>query len=177
MRGQTIIRYRENCRTTHLIRSSELQGLRGPHGPGYGRYFGMKVGVFREAACRPFASGGSSTAFCLTGKFAASAAAPYSVFGYKGAVATIFTSTTLSARLRSLKRQSAPVRSLHLGGGREQRSMLEAIAKSKGKKLSGKTQLEIRRRKPQWRHICLQSQILAKFRSHYPNWSHHHQPR
>src|ERR1700692_1577745 len=138
----------------------------------YGRYFGLNVGVFRGGCLTgPSHSGVELHGFLsylvkaiVTGK-------KYSIFGYKGKqVRDNIHSHDVVRAIEEFAANPRPGEVYNLGGGRENSvSMLEAIAKIE--QISGK--------KLQWKyvdqnrigdHICYISN-LAKFRSHYPNWS------
>lgn len=137
----------------------------------YGRYYGLRVGVFR---------GG-----CLTGEHhsgvqlhgflsylvkVAKAGELYTIFGYKGKqVRDQIHSSDVVAAFLEFAANPRPGEVYNLGGGRENSaSILECMARIEA--LTG--------RKVNWRydgtarkgdHICYVSN-LAKFRSHYPNW-------
>jgi CDP-paratose 2-epimerase len=137
----------------------------------YGRYFGMKVGVFR---------GG-----CLTGEHhsgvqlhgflsflvkVAKAGETYTIFGYKGKQVRdqIHSSDVISAFVEFAK-APRPGEVYNLGGGRENSaSVLECISRLEAlleKKLSY-TYVEQARIGD---HICYISD-LRKFQSHFPHW-------
>ena len=137
----------------------------------YGRYFGMKVGVFR---------GG-----CLTGEHhsgvqlhgflsylvkVALAGETYNVLGYKGKqVRDQIHSSDVLAAFAEFTKNPRPGEVYNLGGGRaNSASILECIEKIEG--LTGK--------KISWKyvdqarvgdHICYISD-LTKLKTHYPNW-------
>ena len=137
----------------------------------YGRYFGMKVGVFR---------GG-----CLTGEHhsgvqlhgflsylvkVAQAGETYTVLGYKGKqVRDQIHSSDVLAAFAEFTKNPRPGEVYNLGGGRENSaSILECIAKIEAltaKKISWKYSDEAR----VGDHICYISD-LTKFKTHYPNW-------
>jgi CDP-paratose 2-epimerase len=137
----------------------------------YGRYFGMKVGIFRGGCLTgPSHSGVELHGFLsylvkqtLTG-------GSYTVFGYKGKqVRDNIHSHDVVAAVEAFAAAPRSGEVYNLGGGRANSvSMLEAIAKIE--QLAG--------RKLNWRyvdenrigdHICYISN-LGKFESHYPNW-------
>ena len=138
----------------------------------YGRYFGMKVGVFRGGCLTgPSHSGVELHGFLSYLVKVALSGNTYSVFGYKGKqVRDNIHSHDVVRAVEEFAANPRPGEVYNLGGGRENSvSMLEAIAKIE--QMSGK--------KLQWKyvdqnrigdHICYISN-LAKFRSHYPNWS------
>ena len=137
----------------------------------YGRYFGLRVGIFR---------GG-----CLTGEHhagvqlhgflsylvkTAKAGGSYTIFGYKGKQVRdqIHSSDVISA-FAEFARNPRPGEVYNLGGGRENSaSILECISRIE----------ELLGRKMDWKyveqaragdHICYISD-LAKFRRDFPNW-------
>ncbi len=137
----------------------------------YGRYFGIKVGIFRGGCLTgPSHSGVELHGFLSYLVKATVSGKEYAVFGYKGK--QVRDNIHSFDVIRAIEEFAANPRAgevYNLGGGRENSvSMLEAIAKIE--KLSG--------HKLNWRyveqarrgdHICYISN-LAKFQSHYPNW-------
>jgi CDP-paratose 2-epimerase len=137
----------------------------------YGRYFGMKVGVFR---------GG-----CLTGEHhsgvqlhgflsylvkVARHAETYTIFGYKGKqVRDQIHSADVIAAFEEFARQPRPGEVYNLGGGRENSASilecLEMIHALRGRPLSWKYVDQPRLGD----HICYISD-LTKLRNHFPNW-------
>jgi len=138
----------------------------------YGRYFGMKVGVFRGGCLTgPSHSGVELHGFLSYLVKVALSGGTYSVFGYKGKqVRDNIHSHDVVRAIEEFAANPRPGEVYNMGGGRENSvSMLEAIAKIEelsGKKLNWKYVEENRKGD----HICYISN-LAKFRSHYPNWS------
>jgi len=138
----------------------------------YGRYFGMKVGVFRGGCLTgPSHSGVELHGFLSYLVKVALSGGTYSVFGYKGKqVRDNIHSHDVVRAIEEFAANPRPGEVYNLGGGRENSvSMIEAIAKIEqlgGKKLNWKYVDENRKGD----HICYISN-LAKFRSHYPNWS------
>jgi CDP-paratose 2-epimerase len=137
----------------------------------YGRYFGVRVGIFRGGCLTgPSHSGVELHGFLsylvkviLTGR-------NYSVFGHKGKqVRDNIHSHDVVRAIEEFAANPRPGEVYNMGGGRENSiSMLEAIDRIG--RMTGK--------KPDWRyvdearkgdHICISD--LSKFRSHYPNWS------
>jgi CDP-paratose 2-epimerase len=138
----------------------------------YGRYFGMKVGVFRGGCLTgPSHSGVELHGFLSYLVKVALTGGEYNVFGYKGKqVRDNIHSHDVVRAIEEFAANPRPGEVYNLGGGRENSvSMLEAIAKIEqmsGKKLNWKYVDENRKGD----HICYISN-LAKLRSHYPNWS------
>jgi len=138
----------------------------------YGRYFGMKVGVFR---------GG-----CLTGEHHSSvqlhgflsylfkvarSGETYTIIGYKGKqVRDQIHSSDVIAAFNEFICNPRPGEVYNLGGGRgNSASILECISKIEsllGKKIATKYVDENR----VGDHICYISD-LSKLRSHFPNWN------
>jgi CDP-paratose 2-epimerase len=138
----------------------------------YGRYFGMKVGVFRGGCLTgPSHSGVELHGFLSYLVKVALTGATYNVFGYKGKqVRDNIHSHDVVRAIEEFAANPRPGEVYNLGGGRENSvSMLEAIAKIEqmsGKKLNWRYVDENRKGD----HVCYISN-LAKLRSHYPNWS------
>jgi CDP-paratose 2-epimerase len=138
----------------------------------YGRYFGMKVCVFRGGCLTgPSHSGVELHGFLSYLVKVALSGGTYTVFGYKGKqVRDNIHSHDVVRAIEAFAANPRPGEVYNMGGGRENSvSMLEAIAKIEqmnGKKLNWKYVDENRKGD----HICYISN-LAKFRSHYPNWS------
>lgn len=138
----------------------------------YGRYFGMKVGIFRGGCLTgPSHSGVELHGFLSYLVKVALSGGTYSVFGYKGKqVRDNIHSHDVVRAIEAFAANPRPGEAYNMGGGRENSvSMLEAIAKiaeMTGKKLNWKYVEQNRIGD----HICYISN-LAKFRSHYPTWS------
>ncbi len=137
----------------------------------YGRYFGMKVGIFRGGCLTgPSHSGVELHGFLSYLVKVAVTGGTYSVFGYKAKqVRDNIHSHDVVRAIEEFAANPRPGEVYNLGGGRENSvSMLEAITKIEqmsGKKLAWKYVDENRIGD----HICYISN-LAKFKSHYPNW-------
>ncbi len=137
----------------------------------YGRYFGMKVGVFRGGCL----TGPSHSAVELHGFLSylvkvTSIGGTYSVFGYKGK--QVRDNIHSHDVVRAIEEFAANPRAgevYNLGGGRRNSvSMLEAIAKVEaltGRKLDWRYVEEARKGD----HICYISD-MGKFKKDYPNW-------
>jgi CDP-paratose 2-epimerase len=139
----------------------------------YGRYFGMKTGVFRGGCLTgPMHSGAQLHGFlsylvkcCLTGT-------EYSVFGYKGKqVRDNIHSLDLVNAFHEFFKAPRAGEVYNIGGGRFANvSMLEAIELCE--KITGRTMRH--RYVDQNRigdHIWWISDV-SKFKNHYPSWSH-----
>jgi CDP-paratose 2-epimerase len=137
----------------------------------YGRYFGMKVCIFRGGCLTgPSHSGVELHGFLSYLVKVAMSGSTYRVFGYKAKqVRDNIHSYDVVRAIEEFAANPRPGEVYNLGGGRENSiSMLEAIGKVEqmtGKKLNWEYVEENRKGD----HICYISN-LAKFRSHYPNW-------
>ena len=137
----------------------------------YGRYFGMKVGVFRGGCLTgPTHSGVELHGFLSYLVKVTLSGGTYSVFGYKGKqVRDNIHSHDVVRAMEEFAANPKPGEVYNLGGGRENSvSILEAIAKVEaltGRKLHWRYVEEARKGD----HICYISN-LAKFRRHYPKW-------
>jgi CDP-paratose 2-epimerase len=138
----------------------------------YGRYFGMKVGIFRGGCLTgPSHSGVELHGFLSYLVKVAMSGGTYCVFGYKGKqVRDNIHSHDVVRAIEEFAADPRPGEVYNLGGGRASSiSMLEAITKVEemsGKKLNWNYVDENRKGD----HICYISD-LSKFKSHYPNWT------
>jgi CDP-paratose 2-epimerase len=138
----------------------------------YGRYFGLKVCVFRGGCLTgPSHSGVELHGFLSYLVKVAISGGTYSVLGYKGKqVRDNIHSHDVVRAIEEFAAKPRPGEVYNLGGGRMNSiSVLEAIAKIEemtGKKLQWNYVNENRKGD----HICYISD-LSKFRSHYPNWN------
>jgi CDP-paratose 2-epimerase len=137
----------------------------------YGRYFGMKVCIFRGGCLTgPSHSGVELHGFLSYLVKVAMSNGIYSVFGYKGKqVRDNIHSRDVVRAIEEFAANPRPGEVYNIGGGRQNSiSMLEAIAKIEAmsrRKLNWKYVAENRKGD----HICYISD-LTKFKSHYPNW-------
>jgi CDP-paratose 2-epimerase len=137
----------------------------------YGRYFGMKVCIFRGGCLTgPSHSGVELHGFLSYLVKMAISGGIYSVFGYKGKqVRDNIHSYDVVSAIEEFAAKPRCGEVYNLGGGRENSvSMLEAICKIEqmtGNKVNWKYVEENRKGD----HICYISD-LGKFKSHYPNW-------
>jgi CDP-paratose 2-epimerase len=137
----------------------------------YGRYFGMKVGVFRGGCLTgPLHSGVELHGFLSYLVKVTLSGGTYTVFGYKGKqVRDNIHSHDVVRAIEEFAANPRPGEVYNLGGGRENSiSMLEAIKRIEqmtGRKLDWRYVEEARKGD----HICYISN-LGKFRAHYPNW-------
>jgi CDP-paratose 2-epimerase len=137
----------------------------------YGRYFNMKVGVFRGGCLTgPSHSGVELHGFLSYLVKVTLSGVKYSVFGYKGKqVRDNIHSHDVVRAIEAFAANPRPGEVYNLGGGRENSiSMLEAIERIEqmtGRKLDWRYVDEARKGD----HICYISN-LDKFKGHYPNW-------
>ena len=137
----------------------------------YGRYFNMKVGIFRGGCLTgPSQSGVEMHGFLSYLVKATLNGERYSVFGYKGKqVRDNIHSHDVVRAIEEFAANPRPGEVYNLGGGRTNSiSMLEAIERIEqmtGHKLDWRYVDEARKGD----HICYISN-LGKFQSHYPNW-------
>lgn len=137
----------------------------------YGRYFGLKVGVFRGGCL----TGASHSGVELHGFLSylvhvAVAGKPYTIFGYKGKqVRDQIECSDVVKAFEAFARNPRPGEVYNIGGGRDNAaSVLESIAMIEqigGYKLDYKLADDNRKGD----HICYISN-LAKLRAHYPEW-------
>ena len=137
----------------------------------YGRYFNMKVGIFRGGCLTgPAHSGVELHGFLSYLVKVTLSGGAYSVFGYKGKqVRDNIHSYDVVRAIEEFAANPRPGEVYNLGGGRENSlSMLEAIERLEqmsGKKLAWRYVEEPRKGD----HICYISN-LGKFKKDYPNW-------
>jgi CDP-paratose 2-epimerase len=137
----------------------------------YGRYFGMKVGIFRGSCLTgPSHSGVELHGFLSYLVKVALSGGTYSVFGYKGKqVRDNIHSRDVVQAIEEFAANPRPGEVYNLGGGRANSvSMLEAIERVEqmtGRKLDWRYVDEARKGD----HICYISN-LKKFQGHYPKW-------
>jgi CDP-paratose 2-epimerase len=137
----------------------------------YGRYFGMKVGVFRGGCLTgPSHSGVELHGFLSYLVKVTLNGGEYTVFGYKGKqVRDNIHSHDVVRAIEEFAANPRPGEVYNLGGGRDNSiSMLEAIERVEhmtGRKLDWRYVEEARKGD----HICYISN-MGKFRTHYPNW-------
>ena len=137
----------------------------------YGRYFGMKVGVFRGGCLTgPSHSGVELHGFLSYLVKVTLCDGTYSVFGYQGKqVRDNIHSHDVVRAIEEFAANPRPGEVYNLGGGRQNSvSMIEAIdriGQLTGKKLNWKYVEEARKGD----HICYISN-LGKFKKDYPNW-------
>jgi CDP-paratose 2-epimerase len=137
----------------------------------YGRYFGMKTGVFRGGCLTgPFHSGVELHGFLSYLVAVALQEGPYTIFGYKGKqVRDQIHSYDVINAFWHFAQNPRPGEVYNLGGGKENAASLlecvDLIARFSGKrpKLTYSNDNRI------GDHICYYTD-LSKLRSHYPGW-------
>jgi CDP-paratose 2-epimerase len=138
----------------------------------YGRYFGMKVGIFRGGCLTgPSHSGVELHGFLSYLVHVAVAGKPYTIFGYKGKqVRDQIHSYDVIMAFEAFARSPRPGEVYNLGGGRDNgASVLESIdliEELTGYKITWKYQEQNRIGD----HKCYLSD-LRKLKSHFPGWS------
>jgi CDP-paratose 2-epimerase len=164
----------ENCRIDRTLHSlfGASKAAADLMAQEYGRYFGIRVGVFRGGCLTgPSHSGVELHGFLSYLVKATLTGRTYSIFGYKGKqVRDNIHSYDVVRAMEEFAGNPRPGEVYNMGGGRENSiSMLEAIdriGRMTGKKLDWRYVDEARKGD----HICYISD-LSKFRSHYPKWS------
>jgi CDP-paratose 2-epimerase len=138
----------------------------------YGRYFGMKVGIFRGGCLTgPSHSGVELHGFLSYLVAVAVAGTPYTIFGYKGKqVRDQIHSHDVIMALEAFTRNPRCGEVYNLGGGRENAaSVLECIALIE--EIGGyRVNHSYQDRNRIGDHICYMSD-LRKLRTHFPEWS------
>jgi CDP-paratose 2-epimerase len=138
----------------------------------YGRYFGMRVGIFRGGCLTgPAHSGVELHGFLSYLVKVAVSELTYTVFGYKGKqVRDNIHSRDVVRAFEEFARNPRPGEVYNLGGGRGNSiSILEAIdlvEQMSGKRIQWVYKDEARKGD----HICYISD-LRKFENHFPNWN------
>ncbi len=138
----------------------------------YGRYFGMKVGIFRGGCLTgPTHSGVELHGFLSYLVKVAFTGQTYTIYGYKGKqVRDNIHSHDVVRAVEEFARNPRPGEVYNLGGGRENSiSILEAIAlveEMTGRKIHWTYQEQARKGD----HICYISN-LKKLKSHFPAWN------
>src|ERR1700676_3349289 len=137
----------------------------------YGRYFNMKVGIFRGGCLTgPLHSGVELHGFLSYLVKVTLSGGRYSVFGYQGKqVRDNIHSHDVVRAIEEFARNPRPGEVYNMGGGRENSvSILEAVSKIE-KLASRKLDWQYTEQARRGDHICYISN-LGKFKNHYPNW-------
>lgn len=137
----------------------------------YGRYFGLKVGIFRGGCLTgPSHSGVELHGFLSYLVKVAVCQEQYTIFGYKGKqVRDQIHSYDVIQAFEAFTANPRPGEVYNLGGGRDNSaSVLEAIAMIENK-IGRSVNWRYDEQNRRGDHICYISD-LAKFKSHYPEW-------
>jgi CDP-paratose 2-epimerase len=137
----------------------------------YGRYFGLRTGIFRGGCLTgPSHSGVELHGFLNYLVKVAKADETYTIIGYKGKqVRDQIHSYDVIQALWAFAQHPRPGEVYNLGGGRENNaSVLECLAKIEAL-LGRKVRTEYREQARKGDHICYISD-LTKLKAHYPAW-------
>jgi CDP-paratose 2-epimerase len=137
----------------------------------YGRYFGMRTGIFRGGCLTGVNHSGAELHGFLAYFFkAASEGRPYTVFGYKGKqVRDQIHSHDVVRAFEAFIDNPRPGEVYNLGGGKDHSvSILECIDRV-DQMLGKKLEYSISEQNRVGDHICYYSD-LRKLREHYPDW-------
>lgn len=141
----------------------------------YGRYFGLRTGIFRGGCLTgPHHSGVELHGFLSYLVTTALREAPYTIFGYKGKqVRDQIHSRDVISAFWAFAQDPRPGEVYNLGGGRQNAASLlecvEMIADRTGKR----PRLTYDDTNRVGDHICYYTD-MGKFRSHYPDWGLEH---
>jgi CDP-paratose 2-epimerase len=137
----------------------------------YGRYFGMKVGIFRGGCLTgPSHSGAELHGFLSYLVKMAISGGTYTIFGYKGKqVRDNIHSYDVIQAFEAFRKDPRPGETYNLGGGRDNSiSILEAI--SRVESITGKKMKCVYKDTPRsGDHICYISDLI-KIHSHFQTW-------
>lgn len=137
----------------------------------YGKYFGMRTGIFRGGCLTgPSHSGVELHGFLNYLVKVAKSGETYSIFGYKGKqVRDQIHSADVIQALWAFAQNPSPGEAYNLGGGRANSgSLMECVTKIEAL-LGRKMQTQYLDQARKGDHICYISD-LTKLQSHYPNW-------
>ncbi len=137
----------------------------------YGRYFGLKVGVFRGGCLTgPSHSGVELHGFLSYLVKCARTGTTYKIFGYKGKqVRDNIHSRDVCRAIHRFFEKPRPGEVYNLGGGRENSVSLIEAARMVEELGGGRLESEYVDRNRQGDHICYISD-LRKLMDHYPGW-------
>jgi CDP-paratose 2-epimerase len=138
----------------------------------YGRYFGLRTGIFRGGCLTgPYHSGVELHGFLSYLVGVALQESPYTIYGYKGKqVRDQIHSHDVISAFWHFAQDPRPGEVYNLGGGKENSaSLLESVARIE--ELTGKRpQITYSEQNRIGDHICYYSD-LQKLRSHFPDWN------
>jgi CDP-paratose 2-epimerase len=138
----------------------------------YGRYFGLKIGVFRGGCLTgPQHSGVELHGFLSYLVKCAMTGTPYRIFGYKGKqVRDNIHSRDVLRAMTCFFEKPVPGEVYNLGGGRGNSCSLLEAARMVEEVGGGTLQTEYVDQARRGDHMCYISD-LAKLRSHFPDWN------
>ena len=138
----------------------------------YGRYFGLKTGVFRGGCLTgPYHSGVELHGFLSYLVYVTLQEGPYTIFGYKGKqVRDQIHSHDVINAFWHFAQDPRPGEVYNIGGGKDNAaSLIEAVSMIEAR--TGKRpQLTYSEKNRVGDHICYYSD-LGKLKSHYPTWN------
>ena len=137
----------------------------------YGRYFGLKTGIFRGGCLTgPYHSGVELHGFLNYLTMVALQERPYTIFGYKGKqVRDQIHSHDVINAFWHFAQNPRPGEVYNLGGGKENAASLIECVKMIEDRTGKKPVLTYSEQNRIGDHICYYSD-LKKLRSHYPDW-------
>lgn len=138
----------------------------------YGRYYGLKTGIFRGGCLTgPHQAGVELHGFLNYLVSVALAEAPYTVFGYKGKqVRDQIHSHDVISAFWHFAQNPRPGEVYNLGGGKENAASLLECVEFIAELTKRRPKLSYQEASRIGDHICYYSD-LSKFRRHYPDWS------
>jgi CDP-paratose 2-epimerase len=137
----------------------------------YGRYFGLKTGIFRGGCLTgPYHSGVELHGFLSYLVYVALQEGPYTIFGYKGKqVRDQIHSYDVINAFWQFAQAPRPGEVYNIGGGKQNAaSLMESVAMIE-ERTGKRPQLTYSDKNRMGDHICYYSD-LSKLRSHYPEW-------
>jgi len=138
----------------------------------YGRYFGLKTGIFRGGCLTgPQHAGVELHGFLNYLVRVALREGPYTVYGYKGKqVRDQIHARDVVRAFWSFAQDPRPGEVYNLGGGKDNAASLLECVESIARKTGKRPQLTYSETNRIGDHICYYSD-LTKFKTHYPGWS------
>lgn len=138
----------------------------------YGRYFGLKTGVFRGGCLTgPYHSGVELHGFLSYLVHVALQEGPYTIFGYKGKqVRDQIHSHDVINAFWHFAQDPRPGEVYNIGGGKDNASSLIEAVDMIEARTGKRPQLTYSEKNRVGDHICYYSD-LGKLRSHYPTWN------
>ncbi len=141
----------------------------------YGRYFGLKTGIFRGGCLTgPHHSGVELHGFLSYLVATALREGPYTIFGYKGKqVRDQIHSEDVISAFWAFAQDPRPGEVYNLGGGKANAASLVECVDMIGDRTGRRPDLTYDETNRVGDHICYYTD-MAKFRSHHPDWSLRH---